>query len=62
MPVVLRAVAAAMPLTYASRALREVVIRGGGLDRIGAELLILAGFAVVALAASALTLRRGAGA
>lgn len=60
MPALLRPLAAAMPLTYASRALREVVIRGGGIPEVGGDLLALGAFALGALVLSALSLRRGA--
>ncbi len=58
MPAPLRALAEALPLTYASRALREVVIRGGGLDRIGPELAALGVFAAGSLVLGVLSLRR----
>lgn len=60
MSALLRPLAAAMPLTYASRALREVVIRGGGIPEVSGDLLALGAFAAGAMVLSALTLRRGA--
>jgi ABC-type multidrug transport system permease subunit len=47
-----------MPLTYASRALRAVMIKGQGFGSIMGELLILAGFAALMIALGALAVRR----
>lgn len=58
LPELLRVLAHAMPLTYANRAMTDVMIRGFGLGEVAADLLILLAFAVAALALSATTLRR----
>jgi ABC-2 type transport system permease protein len=47
-----------MPMTYANRALRAVMIKGQGLGSIWGELLILAGFAALMIALGALAVRR----
>jgi ABC-2 type transport system permease protein len=47
-----------MPMTYANRALRDVMIKGQGLVHIWGDLLILAGFAVFMVAVGALAVRR----
>ena len=63
LPVVLRLVAQALPLTYANEALREVMIRGAGLQSTAVlrDLLVLTAFAGLFLALAAMTLRRRAG-
>jgi len=63
LPVVLRLVAQALPLTYANEALREVMIRGAGLQSatVLRDLLVLTAFAGLFLALAAMTLRRRAG-
>lgn len=58
LPGLLRGVAHVMPLTYANRAMIDVMIRGFGLREVAPDLAILLGFAVLALALSATTLRR----
>jgi ABC-2 type transport system permease protein len=47
-----------MPLTYANDALRGIMVRGDGLGAIGLELSVLAGFAILMVILSSLTLRR----
>jgi ABC-2 type transport system permease protein len=47
-----------MPMTYANKALRTVMIQGQGLGTIWGELLILVGFAVLMIALGALAVRR----
>ena len=59
MPLWLRPVTLFFPPTHAVTALRSVVGRGWGLDRIWPELLALAGFAVVFLVGSSVLLHRG---
>jgi ABC-2 type transport system permease protein len=58
MPSYLQPFAYIMPLTYANRALRNVMLKGQGLDVIWPDLLILVGMAVVIVALGALTVRR----
>ncbi len=58
MPAWLRPVAWVMPLTYANRAMRAVMIKGQGLAGIWGELVVLSGFAVLVIALGALTVRR----
>ena len=58
LPAVLRPFAYIMPLTYANRALRDVMLKGQGLPEIWPDLLILLAFALVIVALGALTMRR----
>lgn len=58
LPQGLRILSSLMPLTYANRAMTDVMVRGLGLSEVALELVALLGFAVVALLLSALTLRR----
>jgi len=58
MPGYLQPFAYAMPLTYANRALRDVMLKGLGLAEIWPNLLILAAFALIIVALGALTVRR----
>lgn len=54
----LRIMASLMPLTYANRAMTDVMIRGLGLADVAVELAVLLGFALAALLLSALSIRR----
>jgi len=58
MPAYLRPLAYVMPLTYANRALRDIMLKGQGLAAIWPNVLILLGIAVVFVALGALTVRR----
>jgi len=58
MPAYLQPLAYIMPLTYANRALRDVMLKGWGLAEIWPDLLILTGFAVLFIALGALLTRR----
>jgi ABC-2 type transport system permease protein len=58
MPGYLQAVARVMPLTYAIRGLRDIMLLGQGLEAIATELAALAGFAALMIALAALTVRR----
>ena len=58
MPALLRGLGEALPLTYGAHAMREVMIRGAGLDAIWSDLAILAGFTVVCLAANVVALKQ----
>lgn len=58
LPAVLRPLAYAIPPTYAVDALRDVMLRGRGLDAILPELAVLAGFAAVFLALAVVGVRR----
>jgi ABC-2 type transport system permease protein len=58
MPNYLQPFAYIMPLTYANRALRDVMLKGFGLAEIWPNLVIPLGFVLVILALGALTMRR----
>ncbi len=58
LPRLLRIMASLMPLTYANRAMTDVMIRGLGFLDVAAELAVLLGFALAALVLSALSIRR----
>lgn len=58
MPLYLRPLAYLMPITYANRALRDVMLKGWGLAEIWPNLLILVGIAALLIALGALTMRR----
>jgi ABC-2 type transport system permease protein len=58
LPAYLQPVAYVMPLTYANRALRDVMLKGWGLSDIWPNVLILLGFAALFIAAGALLTRR----
>jgi ABC-2 type transport system permease protein len=58
LPAYLRPLAYLMPLYYANRALRDVMLKGWGLAEIWPNLAILAGFIVVLVVLSALMMRR----
>jgi ABC-2 type transport system permease protein len=47
-----------MPMTYANRAMRAVMIKGQGLATIWGDLVVLVGFAVLVIALGTLTVRR----
>lgn len=54
----LQRVAYLLPLTYANTALRNVMLKGFTVSEIGGELAVLAGFALLMILLSAITLRR----
>ncbi len=58
MPTYLQPFAYIMPLTYANRALQDIMLRGRGLSVIWPNVLILLAFAAVFVALGALTVRR----
>ncbi len=58
MPRVLQWLAALMPLTYANRALRALMIKGLPLSAVRSEVAFLIGFAVAMMVLSALTIKR----
>jgi ABC-2 type transport system permease protein len=58
MPGYLRPFAYAAPLTYANRALRDVMLKGWGLADIWPNLAMLLGFAALLITLGALTMRR----
>lgn len=58
MPAYLQPLAYLMPLTYANRALRDVMLKGRGLGDIWPNLLILAAFAIVITLLGVRTMRR----
>jgi ABC-2 type transport system permease protein len=57
LPVVIKQIAYVLPLTYANFALRDVMLKGFGLDAIWPDLAFLAGFALLMVIAAALSLR-----
>jgi ABC-2 type transport system permease protein len=58
LPVVLKQIAYVMPLTYANFALKDVMLRGLGLETIWPDLAFLLGFAVLMVLLAAYSLRR----
>ena len=58
LPAYLQPLAYLMPLTYANRAMRDVMLKGWGLAEIWPDVLILAGFTGFFIALGALTTRR----
>jgi ABC-2 type transport system permease protein len=58
LPVVIKQIAYALPLTYANFALRDVMLKGMDLDAIWPDLAFLAGFAALMVIAAALSLRQ----
>lgn len=60
MPDYLQWLSKILPLTYAVRGLRDIMLAGKSLLDVGFELSILVGFAVIISILAALTLRRGA--
>jgi ABC-2 type transport system permease protein len=58
MPGYLQPLAYVMPITYANRALRDVMLKGWGLAEIWPNLAALTGFAAVLIVLGALTMRR----
>ncbi|MBI2304186.1 MAG: ABC transporter permease [Chloroflexi bacterium] len=58
MPEYLQIISRFLPLTYAIRGLRKIMLEGQGLGGVATELSILAGFAVLMLALAAMAVRR----
>ncbi len=58
LPVVLKQAAYVMPLTYANFALKDVMLRGQGLETIWPDLVFLVGFAAAMVVLAAVSLRR----
>jgi ABC-2 type transport system permease protein len=58
LPIVLKQAAYVMPLTYANFALKDVMLRGQGLETIWADLVFLVGFAAAMVVLAAISLRR----
>jgi len=58
LPAWLRPLSYLLPPTWAIEALRDVMLRGWGLERVGVHLAVLAGFAAVLTALAVLGLRR----
>ena len=50
MPWYMQDISKVLPLTYASQALRKVMVLGAGISQISTELIILIGFGVVMIA------------
>jgi ABC-2 type transport system permease protein len=58
MPLPLRALSSVIPARYLVDSLRQVLLKGGGLDRIWDDLLAMALFAAVVLALATLRFKR----
>lgn len=58
LPPVLKQTAYALPLTYANFALKDVMLKGFGLDQVWPELAILVGFAALMVVLAAVSLRQ----
>jgi ABC-2 type transport system permease protein len=58
LPVVLKQLAYVFPVTYANFALKDIMLKGYGLDRIWGDLVFLVGFAAVMVVAAAVSLRQ----
>jgi len=58
LPIVLKQIAYALPLTYANFALKDVMLRGQGLETIWPDLAFLVGFATLMVVLAAISLRR----
>jgi ABC-2 type transport system permease protein len=58
LPIVLKQAAYVMPLTYANFALKDVMLRGHGLETIWPDLVFLLGFAAAMVILAAISLRR----
>ncbi len=61
MPAALQPFSRLMPLTYATRALRDVMIKGEGLSNVAGSLLVLLAFAVLVIALSSRVTARAQG-
>ena len=48
-----------LPLTYAVKGLRDIMLAGKNLLEVGFDLAVLIGFAIIISAITAITLRRG---
>lgn len=58
MPAYLRPLAYIMPLTYANRALRDVMLKGQGIEEIWTDLLIILLMVLITVSLGALTIKR----
>ncbi len=58
MPPIMQGIASILPLTYATGALRKVMVLGAGLENVWTELVVLIGFGVVLLAIAVPVFRR----
>jgi len=58
LPVVLKQIAYVLPLTWANFGLRDVMLKGKGLETIWPDLVVLVGFAALMVVLAALTIRR----
>jgi ABC-2 type transport system permease protein len=58
LPPVLKQIAYVLPLTYANFALKDVMLKGFGLDQVWPELAVLVGFAALMVALAAFSLRQ----
>jgi ABC-2 type transport system permease protein len=58
LPVVLKQIAYVLPLTYAGFALKDVMLKGFGVGDIAGDLIFLAGFALLMVLGSAISLRQ----
>ena len=58
LPKYFQVVSGALPLTYANRALREIMLRGASLSDVSTEIGVLILFAIGMLTAAAITVRK----
>ncbi len=58
LPVVLKQIAYVLPLTWANFGLKDVMLKGNGLETIWPDLLVLIGFAALMVVLAAFTVRR----
>ncbi len=58
LPGYFQAISGIFPLTYANRALRDIMLRGASLSDVAVEIGVLALFAIVMLVAAAATVRK----
>lgn len=58
LPVVLKQIAYVLPLTYANFALKDVMLKGFGIDAITGEIAFLVGFALLMVLGAAVSLRQ----
>jgi ABC-2 type transport system permease protein len=58
LPGYFQTISGVLPLTYANRALRDIMLRGASLSDVSTEIGVLVLFAVAMLTAAALTVRK----
>jgi ABC-2 type transport system permease protein len=58
MPIYMEGIARALPLTYAVEGMKDIMLKGQGLEGVVKELSVLLGFAVALLTLAATTIKR----